>query len=726
MSLIEGVLSQLGVVVFEHQDAEHFRLSSSPADWFDALFAKSGQGALKPGSVIARSELCAVFPFIEHFLFDAEEVWKGDSEPQEQNHSGLWTELDANGLEYQLEAKALVVQGKGVLLIENLSDTFADRHAVYQKARDIALINEKLVSELNYRQRKLQSEIERHLTCQASVQDLSLTVERNTSAVLVCLPDGNVEVYNKALVDIYEMNVDDKMVRSSILDKWISEAEINYPEIHRVLRTGSYWEGEFKTSDAHDAEKWIRLSIGPVKNDDGEIAHYVCVANDLSDYHRSSSEWDHVGEYDFNTHLPNRRQFWKHIGSAFEANEGAQELIGLLYIDLDYFKRINDEYGQFAGDFLLSAIASRISRNIKHRDFVAHLGGDEFVIVLRFVDNAPSVFGLAERLLSTISEPLSLNGSPISVTASIGCAVEQIKNTDAKSLLRRADLAMYAAKELGKGQARLYSEELEDHMPMRRQREHELVSAIEHDQFVLEFQPQIAVQNDALVENIANKNVRVEALIRWQHPDMGLIGPSEFIAIAEEAGSIVPIGSWVLKRACELGMQMLDQGMALNLAVNISAKQLRHPKFYEFLMEAITETGFPADRLELEITESSFLKDMDRIIELLKRIRTHGIMIALDDFGSGFSSLNYLKRLPVDYIKIDRSFVRDLPEDTESKAITTSVIHLAHQLNMKVIAEGVETEAQLSFLKAQNVDFIQGYYFHRPMSADKLKGLDQD
>ncbi|TNC81194.1 MAG: hypothetical protein C9356_10010 [Oleiphilus sp.] len=723
MALLQGVLERLGVVVFERTDQGDFRLCSRPPRWLNVLTRQVGAAELASGETISLDTLCDVFPVVDSFMHDAAAVWAQNDSFDSGLRSGLWTDIDENANEYNLEARAMRLDGAAVLLIENLSDTFSDRHQVYQKARDIALINEKLVSELNYRQRKLQSEIVRHLACESTVNELPEAVERNTSAVLVCLPDGHVEVYNKALIDIYEMKVEDQIVRASLLDKWISEAEQNYPEIHRVLRSGAYWEGEFKTKGSRNEDKWIRLSIGPVKDSEGSIAHYVCVANDLTDYQRSSEDWHRVAEYDFNTHLPNRRQFWKHISSAFEANAGAEEMVGLLYIDIDYFKRINDDFGQMAGDFLLSTIASRISRNIKYRDFVAHLGGDEFAIVLRFLDSEEVTANLSDRLLNSISEPLSLDGHPISVTASIGCAVERIKDTDPRSLLRKADLAMYAAKELGRSQARMYSKAMEDHLPMRRQREHELSEAIERQQFVLEFQPQVAIRSEKGGNKCRGNVFRVEALIRWMHPDKGMIAPSGFIAIAEESGSIVHIGKWVLSEACEQGVRMMREGVDLNMAVNISPKQLRHPDFYNCLTTVLESSGFPPERLELEITESNFLKEMEAMIALLGRIRERGIMIALDDFGSGFSSLNYLKRLPVNCIKIDRSFVRDLPNDIESKAITTSVIHLAHQLDMEVIAEGVETRQQMDFLKKQQVDYIQGFYFHRPMSADKILAL---
>lgn len=714
--VLQDLIKQLGMTAFRLSDKHTLEAVSNYPNWLIQLSNSASSALSENETSVTFERLGNVFPFLANFLIDAEAFWHNKRD-QEQAESGVWTEVDALGQEFQLEAKALWVNDEKILLIENVSHNFEERHLIYQKARDMALLNEKLISELNFRQRKLQSDIERHLTLRNPIDELNRTVEANTSAVLVCLPDGDVELYNKALINIYELGNEQKLIRASILDKWIAEAELNHPEIHRLLESGSYWEGEFETFDTENNQKWIRLSIGPVKNEEGEICHFVCVANDLSDYRKVNDDWGNISDYDFNTHLPNRRQFWKHISQICEAGKESDEKIALMYVDLDYFKHINDQHGQFAGDFLLGTMASRLSRNIKHGDYIAHLGGDEFVILLRYLKEPDDLIAVGERILVTISEPINLDGTPIRTTASIGIAISELCHTDPHSFLRNADLAMYSAKELGRSQVRLYSKDLEDNLPKRGQREHELSIAIDKHQFVLAFQPQIGVRQ--------NKGKRVEALIRWNHPELGLLSPSEFIGIAEESGSIIPIGDWVLMNACLHGKQLIDSGDTTHIAVNISAKQLGHPEFYNKLVDTLKTSHFPAEQLELEITESSFLCDMNKAIDVLHRVRELGIQVALDDFGSGFSSLNYLKRLPVDYIKIDRSFVHDLPDDNESRAITTSVIHLAHQLNMQVIAEGVETKQQLDFLTEHQVDFVQGYYYFRPMPFAELQTLQE-
>ncbi len=711
--VLPSLLNHLGLLVIERSTEGQLRCLSTMPAWFADGLQRAGHDQAQ-ATQFSPETLGTAFPFLENFLHDAEPVWQGEH-ANTQAQSGLWTETDAQGSDIQLEARALTLNKRALLLIENVSHAFEERHAIYQKARDIALVNEKLISELSIRQRKLQSDIERHLAQNQPLNTLSDSVEKTPSAVLVCQPDGDVELYNRALVNIYEVDAQKGMKGRSLMDKWVMEAEFHHPEVGRTIKSGSYWEGEFESIDATGEKKWIRLCIGPVKDAQGDISHWVCIANDLSEYRTLSEGWGSISDYDYNTHLPNRRQFWKHITALLEAEKNSDETIALLYLDLDYFKRINDDHGHFAGDFLLGTMAARLSRNIKHGDYIAHLGGDEFVILLRYIDSADDVISIGERILVTISEPINLDGTPLKVTASIGIALSPLRETEAPDLLKHADLAMYSAKELGRGQVRLYTPELERNMPRRSQREHEILQAIEGQQFILEFQPQIALQ--------AQGKPRVEALIRWDHPEHGRLPPNEFIGIAEETGSVVPIGDWVLHSACSQGRRWLEDQHPVHIAVNISTKQLRHPDFLSKLQTTLKRTQFPPGLLELEITESSFLKEMDHVIEVLNTVRSMGILVALDDFGSGFSSLNYLKRLPVDFLKIDRSFIHDLPEDNQSRAITTSVIHLAHQLNMKVIAEGVESLAQFDFLQRNHVDFAQGFFLFRPMPSQHIASV---
>jgi len=709
MSLLDGVIEELGVVALERRPNKEIVLLNTTSVWFCGLLHSLGCTLDPKSGVIDETGFYRAFPFLENFLFDADSFW---SEPSEETlFSGIWTEVEPSGTEYQLEARACRIEGRSVFLVENHTPTFYKHQDVFQKARNIALLNEKLVSELHQRQRQLQSEIERHILQDKSVKKVSESIKGHTSAVMICQPNGRVEVINKALIDIYQINNDD-LKRVSLLDQWLLEAEKVYPELKRVIDSGCYWEGEFESKNASGIKRWVRLTIGPVKEADGRVSHYVCVANDISEFRNTDSEIGNEEGYDFTTNLPNRRHFWRHITDLSESSFPDQYGIGLLYVDLDYFKRINDDLGHQAGDFLLSSVATRISRCVKYHDFVAHLGGDEFVVLVRYIDEPSQISVVAERILASIHQPLFVNEQSVSMSASIGISTTFESRFDPSVLLRQADLAMYVAKELGKGQCRVYEVSMEGNIPHKLQRERELVDAIERQEFELHLQPQISISG--------KDSVRVEALIRWQHPVLGLLPPADFIAIAEESGLIIPIGTWVLNHACYIGVQLLNSNKNISIAVNISAKQLKHPDFFKTLTTCLSETGFPSNFLELEITESCFLEDLDMIIGLIERIRVLGVTIALDDFGTGFSSLNYLRQLPVDYLKIDRSFIQELHINQESQAITSSVINLAQELNINVIAEGVETNEQFDFLRCRQVNFVQGFLFFKPLSFSGL------
>jgi diguanylate cyclase (GGDEF)-like protein/PAS domain S-box-containing protein len=712
MIIFDSVLNELGVVVLTRTADQSFIMLSHQCEWFEAMSASLLPSLNVNNQTISESDLCDAFPFIENFLIDASKVWQAPEQPSLS--SGIWTETNASGVDFQLQARACYIQGQSILLIENHTDAFSQRHSVYQKARNIALLNEKLVSELNQRQRQLQNEIERHILQNTSIKEVEKSVRGHASAVMICQPDGKIEVMNKALIDIYQIENGEELTRISLLDQWVSEAENQYPELKRVLEKGSYWEGEFESKDTAGTSRWVRLTIGPIKERNGDITHFVCVANDISEFRNLENEPSGEGGYDYTTHLPNRRYFWQHINTLSEAEQSSEYGIGLLYLDLDYFKRINDDLGHQAGDFLLSAIASRISRSVKYNDFVAHLGGDEFAILVRFIENDDQLKLVAERLLLSIHEPLYVDGHTVAMSASIGIATSFETRLDPALLVRQADLAMYAAKELGKGQMRFYNSGMENSIPHRLQRERELLEAIENNEFVLHLQPQISITGST--------QLRAEALVRWQHPRHNLLPPADFIPIAEDSGLIIPIGQWVLREACKMGVQLNRDGREVCIAVNISAKQLKHPDFYTLLTNTLKETFFPAELLELEITESSFLEDMGTVVSLIKKIRLLGVSISLDDFGTGFSSLNYLRQLPVDYLKIDRSFVQELQYDRESQAITASVINLARELKIKVVAEGVETQQQFSFLQQRQVNFVQGFLFYEPLPLDAFIG----
>ena len=725
VALLESILDELDIAVFRaHQINGHpptFSLINQAPAWIKAFYpdnqnSSSESPSDKPVNLLvlpnSRLNLTATFPFLESFLADAEAIWS--QQDRERATSGIWTEVTPSGHQHQLEAMALLRGDVPLLIILNLTRTFDERHHIYQRAREIALANEKLIVQLNHRQRELQEMLERQMTDHQGMNEISDSVRNNASAVLICKPDGGVEVMNQALVDIYRV-ASNKTDSQSLLDKWLREAEDFYPEIHRVVAAGSYWEGEFESLDEAGDRKWIRLAIGPVLDDQGQLTHYICIANDISLMKKSGEEITKITDYDFTTHLPNRRHFWRHLTKAIDQGIARRTTLALIYIDLDDFKKINDTLGHHAGDFLLSTLGTRLARCIKRGDFIAHLGGDEFAILLELPHASVNIDKVAQRVQAAIRKTVAIESSTLQVTASIGIALHPKDGRDATSLMKHADLAMFHAKKLGKGNYQTFTSNLNTEFLHLIQLEKDLRIAIDQRQFGLVYQPQVCSGEDHYL--------RLEALIRWEHPQKGNISPGRFIPISEENGMILEIGVWVLETACKQAMELLNEGFNIIIAVNVSAKQVKQSNFKALIESVLKSTGLPAKHLELEITETTVMEEMEHVIGLLHELRQLGISISLDDFGSGFSSLSYLKNLPVDYLKLDRSFIHELPGNEESQAITTSVINLAHQLKMKVIAEGVENNDQLRFLRDKGCDYMQGYLFYYPLEAHKIREI---
>ncbi|OZG72861.1 hypothetical protein BTA51_12870 [Hahella sp. CCB-MM4] len=706
-SLLESLLSELDIALFQSlsptDDFPMFQLLHEPPSWVTAF------AGIDRSNPIALTE---VFSYLEAFLPEAQESW-ADSNNSRAN-SGVWTEVDRQGKTQQLEALALLVADIPLLVLLNLTRNFDERHHLYQRAREIALANEKLIIQLNHRQRELQNNLEKRLQDEQTLDDIEESVRNNASAVLICKPDGSVEIMNQALIDIYRVKEPEEQ-NESLLDKWLKEAEAIYPEIHRVVASGSYWEGEFESHSESGAPKWIRLAIGPVLDTSHKLTHYVCIANDISMLKKSSTEIERLADYDFTTHLPNRRHFWKQLTKSLDKGVQKNSVLALIYVDLDHFKRVNDSLGHHAGDFLLSTIGTRLARCIKHGDFIAHLGGDEFAIILELPHSTINIEKIAQRVQSAICKNITIDNATLKMTASIGIAMYPKDGRDATSLMRHADLAMFHAKKMGRGKYQAFMPNMNYEFLQMLQLEIDMQKAVEQEQFNLVYQPQVCCGQDHYL--------RLEALIRWKHPLKGSISPARFIPIAEENGMILDIGIWVLEQACKQAKRLLNDGFNVIMAVNVSAKQVRQENFKELVNIVLKKTGLPARHLELEITETTVMEEMEVVVELLKDLRKLGISISLDDFGSGFSSLTYLKNLPVDNLKLDRAFIHELPANEESKAITTSVINLAHELKMKVIAEGVENQEQVEFLTDKGCDYMQGFLFYYPMEAEKIQEI---
>lgn len=416
----------------------------------------------------------------------------------------------------------------------------------------------------------------------------------------------------------------------------------------------------------------------------------------------------YLAYHDMLTGLPNRQLFYERLRQAVVHSKRNTKMLAILFIDLDGFKTVNDTLGHRAGDLLLKSIAEKLKSSVRENDTVARLGGDEFTIKLADIVHPRDATKVAEKILRLFFEPFTVEGKELFITASIGISIYPHHGHDAEMLVKNADLAMYRAKQQGKNKCTLYDLSFHALDNDRFAQKNSLMKALEAGELIAHYQPQMNLNNGTISG--------IEALVRWQHPEMGYLLPERFIPLAEETGLIVPLGEWMLRTACEQAKAWQDAGYHPGkVAVNISARQFRNNGLAETVSKTLKDTALAPDQLVLEITESCAMEDVEYTKKTLQELKNLGVSIALDDFGTGYSSLNYLKRFPVDKLKIDRSFVKGIPTNANDRAITAAIIALAHCLQLEVIAEGVENEEQLSFLRSEKCDEIQGYHFSQPL-----------
>ena len=458
---------------------------------------------------------------------------------------------------------------------------------------------------------------------------------------------------------------------------------------------------------------YIRVSGEPLFGADGTFLGYRGVGSDETQATLAAHHLQQLASFDSLTGMPNRNMFIAELDLALARARRNGGTFALCFMDLDRFKTINDSLGHAAGDVLLTTVGARLRDLLRESDLVARLGGDEFVALLEGPSDAPALSAVARKMLAAVSEPVVLDGRKLWITGSCGIACYPADGNDAETLLKNADAAMYQAKAEGKDTFRFYTAELAAQTAHLFALEADLRHAVERAELVLHYQPKI---------DLATGRLRgVEALVRWQHPTRGLLAPGEFIGLAEESGLIVPIGGWVMQAACCQVRAWMDAGLAApRCAVNLSARQFGSESLLDDVRRSLQQSGLPADALEIEITESVLMSDPDRANLTLQELHALGVHISIDDFGTGYSSLAYLKRLPAHTVKLDRSFVSGLPADRDDAAITQAVIALSHSLEMQVVAEGVETDAQLDFLRRLGCDQAQGYLIGRPMPAGQL------
>lgn len=491
--------------------------------------------------------------------------------------------------------------------------------------------------------------------------------------------------------------------------------------LERAKSNSGHLQIAFRTIAANEDD----IRIVHVEAETSASGHMVGTVQDITERTNAEDQIHKLAYYDLVTGLPNRAHLYDMIKLALGQARHTKSKFALLFLDLDHFKQVNDTLGHNAGDQLLRSVSSRLQDAVRRTDSIsrteseagnpsetiARLGGDEFVVLLNNIERVEDAAFAARRICQEISKTFTLEGTEVRVTTTIGISLYPSDGDDADQLLKHADVAMYHAKEQGRNGYQFYSQSIHQLALERFALERDLRKTLERGGFHLEYQPKVAMRDTALTG--------VEALVRWEHPERGRVNPADFIPLAEETGLIVPLGEWVLRTACEQMTKWMEAGIPpFIMAVNCSAIQLVRTDMASVIKSALDATGLNPAYLEIELTESLLLQNVEEGIAILQALKDLGLHVSIDDFGTGFSSLSYLKRLPVDKLKIDQSFIKDLTTDPGDAAIVTSMITLAHNLDLTVVAEGVETREQLGFLRAERCDEIQGYLISRPLTAD--------
>lgn len=491
-----------------------------------------------------------------------------------------------------------------------------------------------------------------------------------------------------------------------------------YKELWHSIKTTGFWQGEMwdRRKNGELYAQW--LSITAVKDSFDRVTNYVGIVNEITERKKSEEKIYRLAYYDSLTNLPNRALFSDRVNYTINRTGKTNEKIAILYLDLDRFKVINDSFGHNVGDKLLQGVSLRLKEALGEVYTLSRLGGDEFIIMIENIKKEKEVAEIANKILESLSKPFNLMGIEVYTSISIGISLYPSDGSNLDTLLKNADTAMYRAKDLGRNNYQFYAREMNSKAIEKLKVENELRKALEKNELFLQYQPQVDLNS--------GKILGVEALIRWKHPEFGLVHPVEFIPLAEETGLIIPIGEWVLRSACEQYMCWKNQFgdfPKISLAVNLSARQFRQKNLTETIEKVIKETKFDAGCLELELTESVIMENVSESIKTLRKLKNMGIKIAIDDFGTGYSSLNYLRRFPLDKLKIDRSFVMDILKGRQDGAIVETIISMAHTLSLRVIAEGAETREQIIFLQEKGCDEVQGYYFSKPLSTRGIQKL---
>lgn len=537
---------------------------------------------------------------------------------------------------------------------------------------------------------------------------LNALLEHSNESIVVTDVEARIIAVNPAftqasgytLADVYGKNP--RILSSGLHD------ENFYRDMWDSINSSGSWAGEIwdRHRDGHLFPKWMKIVL--VRDAERNLTHYLGISTDITKHKADEESIRHLASFDPLTGLPNRALLHDRILQQIASAHRNHKQFALLFIDLDRFKYVNDSMGHGVGDQLLKSVAVRLRGCIREEDTVARIGGDEFVILLREIDTDGAVH-VAQNVLDTLTQQAHmLDGIQLQIQASIGISLYPNDGQDVDNLLKHADVAMYRSKEEGRNRFNLFTEEMDHRISNIFSMEKNLRLALERNEFSLNFQPQLSL--------VSNVLCGAEALIRWNHPQLGAISPADFIAVAEDTGQIVQIGEWVLRTACQKISSWRRNGLpVVPIAINLSIRQLIQPNFSKYVASIMRDNDLLSGDLELEVTESILLGDAEVALSFLNEMREMGVKLSIDDFGTGYSSLSYLKKLPIHKLKIDRSFIRDIQIDSNDETIVRSIISLGHHFKLSVIAEGIESQQQLDYLRKLGCDEMQGYHYARPL-----------
>ena len=550
-----------------------------------------------------------------------------------------------------------------------------------------------------------------------SLRQAATVFESTREGVMITDADKYIFMVNRAFTEMLGYTEQEVLGRSTDMLQSPRHDKDFFRRMWTEIKTVGHWQGEVWNRRKDGSEFPQLLSISAVKDNDGKISQYVSVFTDISKIKETEAELEFLAHHDPLTRLPNRRLLLSRISHGIETVKRDGGLLALLMLDLDRFKDVNDSFGHTTGDELLQQVADRLSKRLRTVDTLTRLGGDEFTVLLQGIAHKEDAGRVASEIVTMLGEPWFLsNGFEVRIGSSVGITLFPDHCTTAEEMLQQADTALYQAKEEGRGRFKYFSENLTLAARERIALEAALRRAITENELRVFYQPQVDIATGEIVG--------AEALLRWQHPEDGMMLPSKYITVAEETGLIGAIGDWVLKQTCLQGKQWLDAGFKpINLAVNLSPQQFHHKDIAATVSSTLEETGFPPELLELELTETILIKREHDAVAKMDLLRQQGIRLAIDDFGTGYSSLSYLKRFPLDVLKIDKSFVDEIPDQRDDMEIANTVIAIGHTLGFKVLAEGVETEDQLAFLREQGCDLYQGYLKSPPLPSEEFEKL---